>query len=274
MHLDLDTVLTVYAALLGLVVGSYLNVVVYRLPRHISTVTPSSRCPRCRSAIRPWDNIPLLSYLLLGGRCRDCRLAIHWRYPAVEALTGVLFAASYLRFRPSLLHVAVAGLMSATMVVLAMIDLEHFLLPDAITWPGIAIGLLVLPRLGWISDRDAWIGALAGGGFLLAVVWGWYFLKGVHGMGLGDVKMLALIGAVLGWQGTAATLFVASLLGSAVGLSLMALGRLGMKSRLPFGVFLAVGALVTLFFRQDLLGLYDGVGRITVEWFYGRWGLG
>lgn len=166
------------------------------------------------------------------------------------------------------MRVAVACLFSAAMIALAMIDLEHFLLPDVITWPGIVIGLLVLPRLGWHSDREAWIGAALGAGVLLAVAWGWYLLKGVEGMGMGDVKMLGMIGAILGWQSVVSTLFVASLMGSVVGLSLMIPGRFNMKSRLPFGVFLAIGALLTLFFGPRMLDLYDQVGRITVGWFY------
>lgn len=270
--MSFDTFFRIYFAAVGLVVGSYLNVVIYRLPRGMSTVLPRSRCPRCRTPIRPWENVPLVSFLLLGGRCRRCRLAIPWRYPLVEAATAAAFVASYQRLGPSLLPAAIAAVFSAAMIALAMIDLEHFLLPDAITWPGIAVGLLILPRLGWTRDSDAWLGAVLGAGVLLAVAWGWYAWKGVHGMGLGDVKMLALIGAFLGWRGTVSTLFIASFAGSLFGISAMTLGRLGMKSRLPFGVFLSLGALVTLFFHHELLALYDRLGRTTVGWFY-DWGL-
>lgn len=266
-----ETFIRIYAALVGLVVGSYLNVLIHRLPRGLSTVMPRSRCPRCRMPIRPWDNVPVVSYLLLGGRCRRCGLSIHWRYPLVEAATAGAFVASYQVLGPALLPAAIAAGFSAAMIAMAMIDLEHFLLPDAITWPGIAVGVLVLPRLGWTSDADAWLGAALGGGVLLAVAWGWYAWKGVHGMGLGDVKMLAMIGAFLGWKGTVSTLFIASFGGTLVGLSAMAFGRLGMKSRLPFGVFLALGALATLFFRHEILALYERLGSTTVGWFYG-WG--
>lgn len=267
-----EALLSIYFAAIGLVVGSYLNVVIYRLPRGLSTVLPRSRCPRCRTPIRPWENVPVVSYLLLRGRCRRCGVAIHWRYPLVEAATAAAFVASYARFGPALLEPAVAAAFTAAMIALAMIDLEHFLLPDAITWPGIAAGVLILPRLGWTSDADAWLGAALGAGVLLAVAWGWYAWKGVHGMGLGDVKMLAMIGAFLGWRGTVSTLFLASFGGTLFGLSAMALGRLGLKSRLPFGVFLSLGALATLFFRPEILSLYDRLGRITVGWFY-DWGL-
>ncbi len=269
--MTLDLFFQIYAALLGLVVGSFLNVVAYRLPRGISTVLPRSRCPRCRLPIRAWDNVPILSYLALGGRCRHCRVAISWRYPFVEALTALCFVASYRELRPSVTGVAIAAVFSAAMIALATIDLDFYLLPDAITWPGIAVGLLVLPRLGWRSDRDAWAGAALGAAVLLAVAWGWYLWKGIHGMGMGDVKMLAMIGAFLGWRGTVSTLFFASLAGTLVGLSLLVLGRLGMKSRLPFGVFLAMGALVTLFFRREVFDLYERMARFTVSWFY-CWG--
>jgi leader peptidase (prepilin peptidase)/N-methyltransferase len=265
----LDAFLQVFAALFGLIAGSYLNVVVYRLPRGISTVLPRSRCPRCRMPVRPWDNVPVLSFLLLGGRCRSCRVAISWRYPLVEAATAACFVASFREFRPSLTGTVIAWVFCAAMIALALIDFEHYLLPDVITLPGVAVGLLVLPRLGWTSDRDAWLGAALGAGVLLAVAWGWYALKRVHGMGLGDVKMLAMVGAFLGWKGTVSTLFVASLAGSLVGLSMMAAGRLRMQSRLPFGVFLALGALVTLFFRHEIVALYGRFGLALARWLLG-----
>lgn len=267
--MTLDILLQLYVALVGLIVGSYLNVVVYRVPRGMSTVTPRSRCPRCRRAILPWDNVPVLSYLWLRARCRSCGLKIHWRYPLLEALTSVCFVAALREFGPSPLRIAVACFFSAAMIALAMIDFEHFLLPDVITWPGMAIGLLVLPWLGWHSHREAFFGAALGAGILLAVAWGWYLLKGVEGMGMGDVKMLGMIGAFLGWQSVISTLFVASFIGSVVGLALMIPGRFSMKSRLPFGVFLAIGALLTLFFGPQMVDLYDQLGRFTVGWFYG-----
>lgn len=269
--MTLDLLLQIYLAALGLVVGSFLNVVIYRLPRGISVVLPRSRCPRCRLPIRALDNVPVLSYLALGGRCRHCRVSIPWRYPVVELATAAAFVASYRELAPSLLGVGVAAVFSAAMIALAMIDLELYLLPDAITWPGIAVGLLVLPRLGWRSDRDAWAGAALGAAVLLAVAWGWYLWKGIHGMGLGDVKMLAMVGAFLGWRGAVSTLFIASLAGSLVGLSLLALGRLGMRSRLPFGVFLALGALATLYFYGEIFEIYERAARLAVSWFY-AWG--
>ncbi len=263
----LDTLLVIYVALFGLITGSYLNVVAHRLPRRLSTVLPRSRCTRCRAAIQPWDNIPVLSYLLLGGRCRRCGVEISWRYPFVELATAVCFVASYHVFRPSPAATVIAWGFCALMIVLAMIDLEHYLLPDIITYPGIVVGLAVLPWLGWrVAVKDAWLGAALGAGVLLAVTWGWYLWKGVHGMGLGDVKMLAMIGAFLGWKGTISTLFFASLAGSLVGLALIFRGRLSMQSRLPFGVFLALGALLTLFFSSEVVTLYHRWGVLTMRW--------
>ncbi len=243
------------AIVLGLLVGSYLNVVIFRLPRRISTVLPRSRCPRCRAAIRPWDNIPLVSYLLLLGRCRQCGARISWRYPLVEALTAACFFLSQRRFE-TLADILVAGAFCAAMIVLAMIDLEHYLLPDAITKPGIVAGLILQFQVSWSTPRDAVLGVLLGAGVLAALTWGWYWWKGVHGMGFGDIKMLAMVGAFLGWQGVIVTLLLGSLAGSLVGVGQMLRGRMGLKSKLPFGVFLAAAAVVTLLFGRELVAAY------------------
>lgn len=256
-----DLILTLYFAALGLILGSYLNVVIFRLPRRVSTVMPRSRCPRCRAVIAPWDNIPLLSYLLLRGRCRRCAMVIPWRYPAVEAFTGLGFVAIYKVFGLTT-DSAVAALFLASMIVLAMIDFDHYILPDVITLPGIVVGLALQPWIHWTDLRSAIIGALLGGGVLFAVAWGWYLWKGVWGMGLGDVKMLAMVGAFLGWKGVLVTLFLASVTGSVVGALLIVLGRLRLQSKLPFGVFLSMGAILALFFGNDLL---QGYVRMTAS---------
>ncbi len=253
--MSFELLLEIYVALLGLVIGSYLNVVIYRLPRRLSTVLPRSRCPRCRAAIRAWDNVPVLSYLLLRGRCRHCGVTISWRYPLIEIVTGLCFVASYHRFEPPF-DAAAGAAFCAAMIALAMIDLDHYLLPDAITLPGIAIGLGLQPWLSWSTPVDAVVGALFGAAVLTAVSWAWYLVKGTHGMGLGDVKMLAMIGAFLGWQGAAVTLLLASLSGALTGAALMLARRLEMKSKLPFGFFLALGAVLTLFFGRQVLTAY------------------
>ncbi len=245
----------VSAIVLGLVVGSYLNVVIFRLPRRISTVLPRSRCPRCRSAIQPWDNVPLFSYLVLLGRCRHCGDRISWRYPLVEALTAASFFFSQRRF-DTFADILVAAGFCAAMIVLAMIDFEHYLLPDSITIPGILAGLILQFQVSWSTPKDAVLGVLLGAGVLAALAWGWYWWKGVHGMGFGDIKMLAMVGAFLGWQGAIATLLLSSLAGSVVGIGQILRGRMALMSKLPFGVFLALGAVVTLFYGRELMTTY------------------
>jgi leader peptidase (prepilin peptidase) / N-methyltransferase len=248
-----------YAALVGLVAGSYLNVVIHRLPLGLSTVRPRSRCPGCGAPIRARDNLPVVSWLVLGGRCRDCGEPISWRYPAIETLTGLLFAACVLRFGVSP-EAAGGAVFCALCVALAAIDAEHMILPDRITLPGILLGI---GFRAWAAAPD-WprgllagaFGALLGGGLLLAVIGAWWLVRREEGMGLGDVKMLALVGAFLGWKGVIVTLFFASLSGAAVGLWLMRRGDAGLKTRLPFGAFLALGALVALFAGGPLADAY------------------
>lgn len=261
--MPLEFLLGVYATLLGLIVGSYLNVVIYRLPRGISTVTPRSRCPECGAAIRAVDNVPVVSYLLLGGRCRACRARISWRYPLLEAATSALFLASFLRFGVSF-EAPAAALFCALLVALAMIDFDHMILPDALTYPAIALGILLQPFLSWARLWDgpwgamagAALGALLGAGILLAVWAAWYLIRREEGMGLGDAKMLAAIGAFLGWKGVLVSLFFAALSGSVVGVGLMAWSGLGGKTRLPFGTFLALGGLIALFAGEPLVQAY------------------
>lgn len=261
--MPLEFLLGIYAALLGLIAGSYLNVVIYRLPRGISTVTPRSRCPECGAAIRAADNVPVVSYLLLGGRCRACRARISWRYPLLEAATSALFLASFLRFGVSF-EAPAAALFCALLLALALIDFDHMILPDRLTYPAIAFGILLQPFLSWARLWDgpwgamagAALGALLGAGILLAVWAAWYLIRREEGMGLGDVKMLAAIGAFLGWKGVLVSLFFAALSGSVVGLGLMAWSGLGGKTRLPFGTFLALGGLIALFAGEPLVQAY------------------
>jgi len=255
--MSLRILLDLYAAAVGLIVGSYINVVVHRLPRHESTVRPRSHCPQCGAPIRLRDNLPLVSFLLLRGRCRECGARISWRYPLTEAASAALCVAcvEHFGFRP---QAAVAALFGCLLLVLAVIDFEHLMLPDRITLPGTALGLLLglwLPR----TFPDALIGALAGAGFLFlaAETWGW--LRGEEGLGLGDAKLMAMIGAFLGWQGALVSLFFAALSGSLVGIFLVLIGRVRFSgTRLPFGSFLALGGLLALFFGARLIALYSG----------------
>ena len=244
-----------YALLLGLIVGSYLNVVIHRLPRGRSTVAPRSRCPVCGTPIRARDNLPVISWLLLRGRCRSCGVPISVRYPLVEAATGLLFVACVERF--GLSPAALVGFVfCALLVALAGIDLDHYTLPDRLTLPGIALGLAVQPLVPWGGIGPALAGAAIGGGLVVAV-WGtWLLARGEHGIGLGDAKMLAMIGAFLGWKGMAVAFVVATAAGAAFGLTALAAGRLGRRGKLPFGVFLALGGVVGLLWGQRLADAY------------------
>ena len=250
--------LDVYAALLGLVTGSYLNVVAHRLPRGESTVLPRSRCPYCGGGIRARDNLPLLSYLLLRGRCRRCGAPISWRYPAFEAATALLFVGVVERFGIGL--EGLAGLIfGCLLLVLAAIDFDHLLLPDRLTLPGILVGLAAQPWLPQTSLLDALLGVAVGAGLLILLINFWYWLRGEEGMGMGDVNMLAMVGAFVGWQGVLVTFALATVAGAACGLAMLVGGRLELRGRLPFGLFLALGGLVALFFGDRILAAYAGL---------------
>lgn len=240
--------------LVGLVVGSFLNVCIYRLPRRESLVWPGSRCPSCGVAVRWYDNVPVLSYLQLAGRCRACRAPIGLRYPVVELATMAVFLAHVLAIGWSpLLPVRLA--FACAMIVLFAIDLEHQILPNAITLPGIVVGLVVslwLPP-GW---RSAVAGAALGGGSLWLLFELWLRLRGVEALGMGDVKMLAMVGAFLGWQQVIVTLVLSSLLGSLVGIGLIIAGRGSLGSKLPYGTFIALGALVSSLVGEPLVAWY------------------
>jgi leader peptidase (prepilin peptidase)/N-methyltransferase len=247
--------LDVYAALLGLVTGSYLNVVIHRLPRGESTVLSRSRCPYCGGAIRARDNLPLLSFLLLRGRCRRCCAPISWRYPAVETATALMFVAIVERFGLSG-ETLIWLVFGCLLLTLATIDLDHFLLPDRLTLPAIVVGLAAQPLLPRTTLLDAVVGVMIGAGLLILLINFWYWLRDEEGMGMGDVNMLAMVGAFLGWQGVLVTFALATVAGALAGLALLLAGRLELRGRLPFGLFLALGALTALFFGERLVASY------------------
>ncbi len=239
---------------LGLTVGSFLNVCIHRIPREQSLMFPPSRCPGCEHRLSWFENIPVLSYAVLGGRCRKCRTRISTRYPLVELATMALFIVHGEVFGWSALLVP-RLLFACAMVVLFAIDLEHHLLPNVITLPGIAIGLIssaVLPP-GLV---DALIGAAIGGGVLWLIGEAYYRYSGHEGMGGGDVKMLAMIGAFLGWKLVLVTLVLSSFAGSLIGVAVIALKRGGMKYALPYGTFLALGALVASLAGDGIVNWY------------------
>ena len=244
----------ILAVLLGLVVGSFLNVVIYRLPRGRSLVTPGSACPACGAAIRWYDNVPVASWLALRGRCRHCRAPISIRYPIVELVTMAAFVTCYWRFGPEPLLIP-RLLFVASLIALFAIDLDLQLLPNAVTLPGIVVGLmfsLFLPP----GIRDAVIGVLLGGGVLWAIGSFWSWLRGMEAMGGGDVKMLAMVGAFLGWKLVIVTFVLSSIVGGLFAAALLATKRTELTAKLPFGTFLAIGALVASLWGDALLDWY------------------
>ena len=254
----------------GLLIGSFLNVVIYRLPRKESIVVPNSHCPNCDMAIKFYDNVPVLSYLILGGRCRGCRVRISPIYPAVELLVAILYLMVYLKDGRS---TALAGdiLFVSFIVPLVFIDLEHQLLLDSLTYPGLA--LMVIMRMlspemviGFPDSRfgsllGSALGAAAGGGSLWLVGKAYYLVRKDEGMGLGDVKMMLMVGAYLGWQRTVLTIFLASLLGSLIGIGIIVVYGGNMKTKIPFGVFLGLAAVIALFGGQRFITWYIALYR-------------
>jgi leader peptidase (prepilin peptidase)/N-methyltransferase len=251
---------TIFAFLFGSVIGSFLNVCIYRLPKEESIVTPRSRCPACQTAIRPIDNIPLVSYLLLRGHCRACGVRIAWRYPLVEALTGGLFAVTVARFGLGL-DTAILLAFLAALIVVSFIDLDHQIIPNAVTLPGIPLGLLAGLLVGNPPVLDRLIGTLAGAGFLYLVLYYGGILYGQEAMGEGDLNLIAMVGAFLGWRGVVITILAGCLLGAAVGVGLIVLRRLSRRQHIPFGPFLALGAVVALFWGNQLIDWYLGALR-------------
>jgi leader peptidase (prepilin peptidase)/N-methyltransferase len=251
-----DTWYLVAAGLFGLCIGSFLNVVIYRLPLGQSLATPPSRCRQCGYSLRWFDNIPVVSWLLLRGRCRKCGIRVSWQYPVVELVTGALFVL-VVWLTPVGPLLASRLLLVCILIALFGIDLEHQILPNSITLPGIVIGL-ILSVIAPPGIKDALIGVLVGGGILYAIAGAYYLWRREEGMGMGDIKMLAMLGAFLGWKAVLVTVILASFSGAIVGLAMMAVQRGNMKYALPFGTFLAIGAVVAMFVGEPLAAWYAG----------------
>ena len=276
----------VIAGVFGALIGSFLNVVIHRVPNEESIVFPNSRCPSCGAAIAFYDNVPVLSYLMLGAKCRGCKAKISFRYPAVELLTAALFVGVAWHTGLSL-ALPFDLVFASALLALIFIDAEHMILPNAITYPGIGFALVAriaipyltgtphfddIPSLssgaladmpiGVVSLVGAVIGALIGGGSLWLMGWTWEKLRGIEAMGLGDVKMMFMVGAYLGWRLTILTIFVGVLGGSVIGILLMAKQKQkNMQMLLPFGVFLGLGAIAALLFGAPLVEWYAGQFR-------------
>jgi leader peptidase (prepilin peptidase) / N-methyltransferase len=248
----------------GALVGSFLNVCILRIPTGDSIVSPPSHCPKCKAAISFYDNIPLISYLVLRGRCRNCAERISPRYFVVELLTAVFALALFDRFGFGFSFLA-SFVFVAALIVISFIDLDVRIVPDIISLPGIVVGV-VLSLIGYFLIRSqstvlpspvsSLLGILAGGGFLLATAWVYEKITGVEGMGGGDIKLLAMIGAFLGWPSIPVTLFFASLVGSVVGIGCMVATGAGRRLALPFAPFLCAGAILFIFFGEDLIQFY------------------
>jgi leader peptidase (prepilin peptidase)/N-methyltransferase len=244
-----------YIFFFGLCIGSFLNVCIHRLPIGKSIVRPPSSCPTCGSMISWYDNIPVISWILLRGRCRGCKASISIRYPLVELLTGLLavITAAHFGIQWSALIYFIFGV---ALIVITFIDLDHRIIPDIISLPGIPMGFLasfLLPQISW---TESLIGIVVGGGSLLAIAMGYQFITGKEGMGGGDIKLLAMIGAFLGWKGVFFTIMASSLTGTVVGIAAMLRAGKGMKMALPFGPFLALGALLFLFLGTPIINWY------------------
>jgi len=242
------------ATAFGAVVGSFLNVCIYRLPLGKSVVWPPSACTKCARELMWYENVPIVSWLVLRGRCRTCGTPISIRYPLIEALTAAMFGLAWWYYGPGAL-LASRLVFGCALIVLFAVDLEHHLLPNAITVPGIAVGFLfsLVTEPGWEASL---IGLLAGGGALYAIAEIYYRVRHEEGLGMGDVKMLAMIGAFLGWKLAILTLILASFAGTLIGIALIATRRGGMKYALPFGTFLALGAAASAIVGSSLLDWY------------------
>ena len=246
------------AGLLGALIGSFLNVCIYRLPRQESIAWPGSHCPKCSHPIAWYDNIPILSYLTLAGRCRHCAVRIPFRYPLVEVLNASGYVGLLWVFGPSLVTVAYCLFYSALLVV-AGTDLTHKIIPNAVTFPGIIVGIVCAATVLPLGFVDSLLGVLVGGGILWLLAWASPYLFGKEGMGGGDIKLLGMIGAFLGWKPALMTIMIGSLLGSLVGVTLIAAQIIKREDYIPFGPFLVCGALVVLFFGQSILDWYHGL---------------
>jgi len=246
-----------FCALAGLCVGSFLNVVIARVPAGRSISHPASTCPHCGTAIAWYDNVPVLSYLLLGARCRSCRDPISWRYPVVEIMGAVLFALAYLRLGQSF-RLAAALLLVSTLIAITGIDLDHQIIPDVLSLPGIALGLIASLGPGAIGLKDSALGVLVGGGVFVVIIVASSLVIGQPGMGVGDVKLGAMLGAFLGWKLALLSVLVSVLIGGPLAAGLLATGRKGRKDPVPFGPFLALGGVVSLFWGDALLTWYFG----------------
>jgi len=237
-------------------IGSFLNVCIYRLPTSKSIADPPrSICPSCNSPIRFYDNIPVLSYIWLKGRCRNCDVPISFRYPMVELMNGIVAMGLLFKFGLSL-ESLVYFVFISSLLVITFIDLDHQIIPDIITLPGIPMGIVASFALPTISFKASALGLLIGGGSLWFVAWAYNLIARRDGMGGGDIKLLAMIGTIIGWKGVIFTIFASSVMGSCIGITMMLIKGKNMKYAIPFGPFLSIGAIAYVFFGSQIIAWY------------------
>jgi leader peptidase (prepilin peptidase)/N-methyltransferase len=252
--------LEILSFIVGMCIGSFLNVCIYRLPMAKSIIHPGSMCPSCENPIHFYDNIPIISYLWLRGKCRFCSTPISIRYPLVEAMSGLLCLGVFLKFGPTV-QALIYFLFIATLLAITFIDIDHRIIPNVISLPGIPIFFLASLALPTLTYLDSLLGILVGGGTLYLVAFAYSILTHKEGMGMGDIKLLAMIGALIGWKGVFFTIFVSSAVGTVSGMVVMLVSRQGMKMKIPFGPFLAIGAITYIFFGPQLLAFYFNMFR-------------
>ena len=245
----------IFSILFGAIMGSFLNVCIFRLPKEESIIAPGSHCPYCKTPIKFYDNIPLVSYLLLKGKCRQCQGLISFQYPLIEGITAFSSLILFMKFGVTLSYLVYFAFMAA-LIVITVIDLYHQIIPDVISLPGIGGGLLASLMIPEITFFNSLSGVLTGGGslFLVATIYQWLFKR--EGMGGGDVKLLAMIGAFLGWKAVILTILLSSLIGSITGIIIMVSKGKDFKYAIPFGPFLSLGAVIALFYQNEIIFLY------------------
>ena len=243
---------------LGLIVGSFSNVCIYRIPRNESVIYPASHCTKCRTKIKPVDNIPLLSYILLKGRCRNCGSKISIQYPVVEFLTGLIYLIIYLIYGLSIQSLVYIILLSA-LIIIAFIDLQEQIIPDVISLPGIVVGLILSFIVPYMSFINSVLGTLVGGGIILIIAWVGSIIFKKEAMGGGDAKLTAMIGAFLGWRYTIISLFLGFFLGALTGIILIMTKIKKREDAIPFGPFIALGSIITLLCGEKILAWYIGI---------------
>ena len=246
--------------MVGLAIGSFLNVCIYRLPRSLSLISPASMCPNCQTPIPFYDNVPVLSYFWLRGRCRFCGKGFSLRYPLVELISGLFAVAIFDRYGFSWESLFLYGLIGA-LIVITFIDIDHQIIPDVISLPGIVIGFLASFLVGYITYKESLIGIVLGGGSLLCIAWGYYLLTKKEGMGGGDIKLLAMLGAFLGWKGVIFTILTASAIGTLAGIAVALRTGGGRKLAIPFGPFISLGAILYVFFGTQMIEWYVALMR-------------